>query len=127
MTTEKLTETTQNLKNTKVTLKETKVTLRNTEQDRNEQRFLVDEHVKTETQLYSQATEVGSFLLFHLSLVMRKLAFCICENKAVDFRYIDSTIFLLSRSQISSLYPSSVRVQPGLCQTWSETPKTGFV
>ena len=58
MTTEKLTETTQNLKNTKATLKETKITLRDTTQDRNEQRFLVEEHVKTETQLYSQATEV---------------------------------------------------------------------
>ena len=59
MTTEKLIETSENLRNTKVTLKETKITLRDTEQDRNEQRFLVDEHVKTETDLFSQATEVG--------------------------------------------------------------------
>ena len=70
---------------------------------------------------------------------MRKPAFCICENKDADqlrgnreadqrlcFRYIDSTIPLLSKSEISSLYPSSVAVQPGLCGTWSETPKTGF-
>ena len=62
MTTEKLTETTETLRNTKATLKETKVTLRNTEQDRNEQRFLVEEHVKTETKLHSQATEVGTAL-----------------------------------------------------------------
>ena len=53
---------------------------------------------------------------FDLSLVMRKPAFCICENKDADqlrgnreadqrlcFRYIDSTINLLSKSEISSL------------------------
>ena len=28
---------------------------------------------------------------------------------------------------MSSLWPYSVVVQPGLCQTWSETPKTGFL
>ena len=71
---------------------------------------------------------------------MRKPAFCICENKDADqlrgnheadqrlcFRYIDSTISLLSKYEISSLWPSSVTVQPGLCQTWSETPKTGIL
>ena len=71
---------------------------------------------------------------------MRKPAFCICENKDADqlrgnreadqrlcFRYKDSTIPLLPKSEISSLYPSSVTVQPGLCGTWSETPKTGFL
>ena len=71
---------------------------------------------------------------------MRKPAFCICENKDADqlhgnreadqrlcFRYTDSTIPLLPKSEISSLYPSSVAVQPGLCGTWSETPKTGFL
>ena len=71
---------------------------------------------------------------------MRKTAFYICENKDADqlcsncaanqrlcFRYRDSTIPLLSKSEISSLKPSSVAVQPGLCRTWSETPKTGFL
>ena len=71
---------------------------------------------------------------------MRKPAFCKCENKDADqlrsnctadqrlcFRYIDSTIPLLSKSEILSLYPSSVVVQLGLCQTWSETTKTGFL
>ena len=65
---------------------------------------------------------------------MRKPTFCICENKDADqlrgnrkadqclcFRYIDSTIPLLSKSEISSLWPSSVDVQPGLCRTRSET------
>ena len=52
----------------------------------------------------------------HLSLVMRKPASCICENKDADqlrgnreadqrlcLRYIDSTIPLLSKYEISSL------------------------
>ena len=71
---------------------------------------------------------------------MRKPAFCIYENKDADqlrgnreadqrlsFRYKDSTIPLLPKSEISSLNPSSVAVQPGLCRTWSETPKTVFL
>ena len=71
---------------------------------------------------------------------MRKPAFCICENKDADqlrgnreadqrlcFRYTDSTIPLLSKSEISNLYSFSVVVQPGLCRTCSETPKTGFL
>ena len=74
---------------------------------------------------------------------MRKpenLGFCICENKDADqlrgnreadqrlcFRYIDRTIPLLSKYEISCLYPSSVAVQPGFCWTWSETAKTGFL
>ena len=52
----------------------------------------------------------------YLSLVVRKPDFCICENKGADqlrgnreadqrlcFRYTDSTIPLLSKSEISSL------------------------
>ena len=71
---------------------------------------------------------------------MRKPAFCICENKDTDqlpgnreadqrlcFRFMDNTIPLLSKSEISSFLPSCVVVQPGLCQTWSEAPKTGFL
>ena len=65
---------------------------------------------------------------------MRKPTFCISDNKDADqlrgnrkadqrlcFRYIDSAIPLLSKSEISSLYPSSVAAQSGLCQTRSET------
>ena len=57
-----------------------------------------------------------SGLLDKMSRVMRKPTFCICENKDADqlrgnreadqrlcFRYIDSTIPLLSKSEISSL------------------------
>ena len=71
---------------------------------------------------------------------MRKPAFCICENNDADqlrgnwkadqrhcFHFIDNTIPLPPVYKISSLQPSSVGLQPGLCQTWSETPKTGFL
>ena len=72
------------------------------------------------------------FCLHDLSCVMRKPAFCICENKDADqlqgnreadqrlslprkpeadqrlcFRYTDSTIPLPSKCEISSLLPSS--------------------
>ena len=70
---------------------------------------------------------------------MRKREFFICENKDADqlrgnreadqrlcFRYTDSPIYLLPKYEISSLQPSSVVVQPGLCRTWSETPKNRF-
>ena len=65
---------------------------------------------------------------------MRKPTFCIYKNKDADqlrgiceadqrlcFRCIDSTIPLLSKSEILSLKPSFVAVQPGLCRTKSET------
>ena len=71
---------------------------------------------------------------------MKKTAFCICENKDTNqllghhgadqglcFRYIESTIPLLLKSEISSLYPSSVAVHPSLCQAWSETLNIGFL
>ena len=56
---------------------------------------------------------------------MRKPTFGICKNKDADQlrgnRYLDSMIPLLSKSEISSLWSSSVAVQPGLCRTRSET------
>ena len=84
---------------------------------------------------------------------MRKPTFCICENKGADqlqvngaavrrsdqlrvnraadqcfcFHYLESTIRLLPKSEISSLQSSSVIVEPGLCGTWLETPKTDFL
>ena len=42
-------------------------------------------------------------------------------DQRLCFRYIDSTIPLLSKSVITSLWPSFVAVQPGLYQTRSET------
>ena len=71
---------------------------------------------------------------------MRRPVFGICENKGTDqlhhsraahqhlcFCYIDSIAPLIPKSEISSLKPSSGAVQPGLCQTWTEIPKTGFL
>ena len=63
---------------------------------------------------------------------MKKTDFCLCKNKdtyqlcTADQHLMDSTIPLLFKSEISSFWPSSVGAQAGLCQTWSETPKTGF-
>ena len=72
---------------------------------------------------------------------MRKPAFRICEKGAeqiscaVSRQLISTFVFatlivcmitLLPESEISSLQKSSVVVQSGLCQTMSETPKTGF-
>ena len=70
----------------------------------------------------------------NMSSVMGKPTFCICENKDADqlrsnreadqplcFGYIDSTIPLLSKSEISSLYLPSVAEQPGLCRNRSKT------
>ena len=52
------------------------------------------------------------------------------SNWAADlghcFRYIDCTIPLLPKSEISSLEPS-VAVQPGICRTCWETLNTGFL
>ena len=69
----------------------------------------------------------------NLSRDVRKPDFCICENKNREadqrlwFHHLDSTIPLLSKPEIPSLWPSSVAVQPCLCGTWSKTPKTGFL
>ena len=65
---------------------------------------------------------------------MGKPIICICENKDADqlrgnreadqdlcFRYTDSTLLLLFKSEISSFQPASVTVQPDLCRTCSET------
>ena len=70
---------------------------------------------------------------------MGKPTICIGENKAADqhrgnreadhrlcFRYTDSTIPFLIRSEISSFWPASVTVQTGLCHTWSVFSCTGL-
>ena len=70
---------------------------------------------------------------------MRKQDFCICKNKVADqlhgncaadqrlcFHYTDSKIPLLPKSEISSIYSSSVAAHPRLFQTWSETREDRF-
>ena len=42
-------------------------------------------------------------------------------------RCLDSIISLVSISEISSLQLDSVAAQAGLCLTWLQTPKTGFL
>ena len=69
----------------------------------------------------------------HMSRLMGKPTICIGESKDADqlrgnreadqrlcFRYSDSIIPLLLKSEISSFYLFSVTVQAGLCQTCSE-------
>ena len=69
---------------------------------------------------------------------MGKPTIYIGENKGADqlrsdceadqhlcFCYMDSTIPLLSKSEISSIYPSSVTVQPSLCRP-SRNPNCWF-
>ena len=48
-------------------------------------------------------------------------------DQRLCFPYLDNTIPLLPKSEISNLLPSSVIVLPGLCRIWLETPKTGFL
>ena len=76
----------------------------------------------------------------HMSHVMRKPVCAIferqrrrsaCSSVQSDlyhfFCCLDSIIPLISISEISSLYLASVAAQAGLCLTWSQTPKTGFL
>ena len=64
---------------------------------------------------------------------MGKQTICICENKDADqfrgnreadqrlcFRYTDSTLPLLFKSESSRFQPASVTLQPDLCRTCSE-------
>ena len=44
-----------------------------------------------------------------------------------DVRYLDSIIPILAKSKSLRLQLASVAEQAGLCQTWSQTPKTGFL
>ena len=70
----------------------------------------------------------------YMSRHMGKPTICLGENKGADqlrsnceadqrlcFRYSDSTVPLLLKSEISSFYLFSVTVQVGWCRTWLET------
>ena len=73
---------------------------------------------------------------------MRKAAVCIYAKTGTDrdhlrdkraadqrlcFRYINSVLTALHKSEISSLLSSYVTLEPGLCRTSSESPKTAFL
>ena len=90
-------------------------------------------------QLLGRLTVCSIFISTYFSRVMRKPDFCLCENQDADqlcskciadlrlcFRCSHSTIPLLLKSKISRFQLSTVTVHVGLCQTWSETPKTFF-
>ena len=75
-----------------------------------------------------------------MSLVVRKQDFCICENKDADqlrgdreadqrlcFRYTDSTLPLLHKSEMSSLYASSVAVQQLFVSDLVGNPEDRFI
>ena len=78
--------------------------------------------------------EDGIVEVFHMSRPMGKPTICMGENKGADqlrgnreadqrlcFRYSDSTIPPLLKSEISSFYLFSVLAQAGLCWTCSKT------
>ena len=65
--------------------------------------------------------------IYEMSRIVRKPDFCLCENKGADqlrgnreadqrlcFRYTDSTLSLLIKSEISSFYAASGTVHVGL-------------
>ena len=71
---------------------------------------------------------------------MRKPVYAYANNKGADqpahprslisafvVRCLDSTMPLVSISEISSLYLASVTAQAGLCLTWSQTSKASFL
>ena len=74
-----------------------------------------------------------------MSRIMRKPDFCLCKNKDADqlcsnctadqricFRCSDRTIPLLPLPKISRFF-FSYTVQAGMCLTWSEIQKVGFL
>ena len=80
---------------------------------------LVFEFVK---KLEESRHEKGVFLHMRKQGRSNRLA-----DRRLFFRNKVRPIHLLSKFEISSLFPSSMAEQPGLCWTWSETPKTGFL
>ena len=78
-------------------------------------------YIRIERKLEESRHEKGGFL--HMRKQRR-------SNREADqrlcFRNTVRTIHSLPKFEISSLIPSSVAEQPGLCWTWAQTPKTGF-
>ena len=74
-----------------------------------------------------------------MSRAMRKCVMSYANNKGTDqlahpcnlisafvVRCLDSVMYLVSVTKISSLMLASVAVQASLCLAWSETPKDTF-
>ena len=77
---------------------------------------------------------------YYFSRIMRKWDYCLRKNTGADqlcsnctadqrlcFRYTDSTISLLPKSEISSFCPFSETVHTSLRLTWSETLNVSHV
>ena len=60
-------------------------------------------------------------------LVAYKYAKECAADQCLCFHYTDGTISLYPKSEIASLLPSPVALQLGLCPTWLESRKTGFL
>ena len=62
---------------------------------------------------------------------MRKPVYAICDPRSLIsvfvVRCLESIIPLFSIPEISSLCLASVAAQAGLCLTWSQSPKIGFL
>ena len=56
----------------------------------------------------------------------RKTVFFAYAKTKTQISFADSTIPLHPKTEISSIKPSSMIVQPDLCRTWPETPNTVF-
>ena len=88
----------------------------------------------------TESSNSNHFLwLKQMSCLKRKPTICICENKDADqlrgnreadqrlcFRYSESTIHRLLKSEISRFLLSPVPVQPGMCRTCSKTTSLVF-
>ena len=76
--------------------------------------------VNVVTKLYELHYEKTCFLHMRKHKC-RSAAWLRTADQRLCLHYIHSTTLLLPKSEISSLLPSFVAVQPGLCWTWSET------
>ena len=65
----------------------------------------------------------------HVHLFADDTAMYLTMEGANDSSILQQDLDRLPKSDVSSIkpYPSSVSVQSGLCKTWSEIPKTGFL
>ena len=79
-------------------------------------------------------------LVLYMGRIMTKPVYAKCEQQRrrsacastqsdqhLCYRWLDSIISLVSISEISSLYIASVAAQAGLCLTWPQSLKTGFL
>ena len=78
--------------------------------------------------IWSMSWDYGTF---HYAICEQQIRRSACASAQSDqclfVRCLYNIIPLVSISKISSLYLASVAAQAGLCLTWSQTLKTGFL